>query len=198
MHDGRADPGFILHAVVEPTPGRHTLGAYMYYDMFQLWTRIKSLPKAGPRFYPKGQKYLANHEKAIWAAACSQFSQVMSGAGMCMFGGFIGVNRTPIFEWLNAATGWEKSLAEYMRIGWNIQTLRQAFNAREGIPLRHAINPRVVGAPPQVEGVNKGRSLPLDELVPAYWAEMGWDSQTGAPFASDLQTLGISLAKPQT
>jgi aldehyde:ferredoxin oxidoreductase len=191
MHDGRADPGFILHAVVEPTPGRHTLGAYMYYDMFQLWTRVKSLPKAGPRFFPKGQKYLANHEKAVWAAACSQFSQVMNAAGMCMFGGFIGVNRIPIFEWLNAATGWDKSPEEYMRIGWNIQTVRQAFNAREGIPLRHAINTRITGIPPQTEGVNKGRSLPLDELVPAYWAEMGWDPQTGAPGADSLQALEI-------
>jgi aldehyde:ferredoxin oxidoreductase len=198
MHDGRADPGFILHAVVEPTPGRHTLGAYMYYDMFQLWTRVKSLPKAGPRFYPKGQKYLANREKAVWAAACSQFSQVMSGAGMCMFGGFIGVNRIPIFEWLNAATGWDKSPEDYMRIGWNIQTVRQAFNAREGVPLRHAINPRAVGVPPQTEGVNKGRSLPLDELVPAYWAEMGWDPQTGAPGVDALQALGISLNPQQS
>jgi aldehyde:ferredoxin oxidoreductase len=192
MHDGRADPGFILHAVVDPTPGRHTLGSYTYYDMFQLWTRVKSLPKAGPRFYPKGQKYLADHEKVVWAAACSQFSQVMNGAGMCMFGGFIGVNRIPIFEWLNAATGWDKSPEEYMRIGWNIQTLRQAFNAREGIPLRHWINPRAVGIPPQTEGANKGRSLPLDELVPAYWAEMGWDPQTGTPGANALQALGIS------
>ena len=116
--------------------------------MFHLWTRVKSLPKAGPRFYPKGQKYLADHEKVVWAAACSQFSQVMNGAGMCMFGGFIGVNRIPIFEWLNAATGWDKSSEEYMRIGWNIQTLRQAFNASEGIPLRHSINPRAVGIPP--------------------------------------------------
>jgi aldehyde:ferredoxin oxidoreductase len=192
MHDGRADPGFILHAVVEPTPGRHTLGAYMYYDMFQLWTRVRSLPKAGPRFYPKGQKYLADHEKAVWAAACSQFSQVMNGAGMCMFGGFIGVHRIPIFEWLNAATGWFKSPEEYMRIGWNIQTVRQAFNAREGIPLRHSINPRAVGIPPQTEGVNKGRSLPLDELVRTYWIEMGWDPHTGVPLPGDLQALGIN------
>ena len=43
-----------------------------------------------------------------------------------------------------------------------------------------------------IEGVNKGRSLPLDELVPAYWAEMGWDSQTGAPGVEALQALGIS------
>jgi aldehyde:ferredoxin oxidoreductase len=196
MHDGRADPGFILHAVVEPTPGRHTLGSYTYYDMFQLWTRVKSLPKAGPRFYPKGQKFLADHEKVVWSAACSQFSQVMNGAGMCMFGGFIGVNRIPIFEWLNAATGWDKSPEEYMRIGWNIQTLRQAFNAREGIPLRHSINARAVGIPPQTEGVNKGRALPLDELVPAYWAEMGWDPQTGAPGADALQALGALWEKP--
>jgi aldehyde:ferredoxin oxidoreductase len=69
--------------------------------------------------------------------------------------------------------------------------VRQAFNAREGISLRHAINPRIAGLPPQTEGVNKGRSLPLDELVPAYWSEMGWDPQTGAPGLNALQAMGM-------
>ena len=44
MHDGRQDPGFAVHYSVEPTPGRHTIGAQMYYEMFQLWKTVKGLP----------------------------------------------------------------------------------------------------------------------------------------------------------
>jgi len=47
MHDGRNDSGFALHYSVEATPGRHTMGSLMYYDMYQLWEKIKSLPKPG-------------------------------------------------------------------------------------------------------------------------------------------------------
>jgi aldehyde:ferredoxin oxidoreductase len=189
MHDGRNDPGFTLHAVVEPTPGRHTMGSYLYYEMFQLWTRVKGLPPAGPLFYPKGKKYTHETEKATWAAACSQFMSLANGAGLCLFGGFIGVNRLPIFEWLNAATGWKKSAQEYLQIGWNIQTLRQAFNAREGLPLRHTVHPRAAGIPPLRRGANAERSVPLERLVPAYWEKMGWNIQTGEPDPAEVERL---------
>jgi len=181
MHDGRNDPGFALHAVVEPTPGRHTIGSYLYYEMYQLWRRVPNAPRVKPRFYPKNSKYSADAEKARWAAMNSQFTALLNGAGGCVFGAFLGVQRFPIFEWLNAATGWQKTPEDYMRIGWNIQSLRQAFNAREGIPLRHDINPRPIGDPPQTRGANRGASVPLKELTRLYWQEMGWDVETGRP-----------------
>lgn len=191
MHDPRNDPGFALHAVVEPSPGRHTVGAYMYYEMFQLWTRVPGLPRPRPRFYPKGIKYHAGCEQAAWAAACSRFSAALNGAGVCLFGGLAGVNRLPFFEWINAVTGWQRTPAEIMQMGQNIQDLRQLFNARQGAPLRAAINPRALGLPPQKRGPNRGRSVPLEELVPLYWAEMGWDPQTGLPSRRVLDLLGL-------
>lgn len=191
MHDGRNDPGFALHAAVEPTPGRHTIGSYQYYEMFQLWTKVKSLPRVRPMFYPKGHKYLSNAEKATWSAACSQFTQLMNGAGMCLFGGLIGVNRLPIFEWLNAATGWKKSTEEYMRIGWNIQTIRQAFNAREKIALQHQMNARSLGQPALADGANRGRSVDLQDLTRQYWKRMGWDDATGRPDPQTITALGL-------
>lgn len=191
MHDGRNDPGFALHAAVEPTPGRHTIGSYQYYEMFQLWTKVKSLPKVRQMFYPKGSKYIPNEEKARWSAACSQFTQLMNGAGMCLFGGLIGVNRLPIFEWLNAATGWHKTPEEYLQIGWNIQTIRQAFNAREKICLRHSMQPRSLGTPPLPKGANRGRSVSLQELTRQYYQEMRWDEESGRPNPQSLIDLGL-------
>ncbi|HNZ12363.1 MAG TPA: aldehyde ferredoxin oxidoreductase family protein [Anaerolineaceae bacterium] len=191
MHDGRNDPGFALHAVVEPTPGRHTLGAYLYYEMFQLWKVIKGLPPVRLMFYPKGHKYRNDAEKGVWGAACSNLMAAANGAGLCMFGALVGLNRIPFFQWLNAATGWDKTPEAYMQIGWTIQNLRQAFNLRQGAPLRHAINARATGQPPQTEGANQGRTVPLDGLVRAYYTAMHWDPESGHPDVAAVTALGL-------
>jgi aldehyde:ferredoxin oxidoreductase len=190
MHDSRGDPGFALHAVVEPAPGRHTTGSQLYYEMYRLWTRVPDLPRVKRLFF-KGAKYRLPEEKARMAAACSRFAQVMNSAGICLFATFLGVDRLPIFEWLNAVAGWDRSPADYMLIGERIQTLRQAFNARQGIPLRHEINPRALGIPLQTRGANRGRSVDLDELVPLYWAQMGWDIASGTPTPETMRRLGL-------
>lgn len=192
MHDGRNDPGFALHYVVEPTPGRHTIGSYLYYEMFQLWRKLPHLPAVRSLFYTKNSKYRPDAEKAIWAAACSQFTQLMNGAGLCLFAGLFGVHRVPIFEWLNAATGWQKSPAEYLRIGQDIQTIRQAFNIREKVALQAEIGDRAIGTPPLSEGANRQRSVPLNELVSRYWQQMGWDEQ-GRPHPEQIQALGLDF-----
>ncbi|NCC77576.1 MAG: aldehyde ferredoxin oxidoreductase, partial [Clostridia bacterium] len=71
MHDSRFDPGFALHYSVEPAPGRHTVGSLLYYEMFQLWRRVKGLPD--PSFlYAKDRKYDDDPQKAAMGAACSQ------------------------------------------------------------------------------------------------------------------------------
>ncbi len=191
MHDARHDPGFALHAAVEPTPGRHTLGSYQYYEMFELWKKVKSAPPIRSLFYPKKTKYSASPEKALWAAACSQYTSLLNGTGACLFGAFLGTDSFPIFEWLNAATGWQKTPDEYMQIGWNIQTIRQAFNAREELPLSHPVHPRALGRPPLKQGANRGISIPIEDLTRQYWRAMGWDDQTGRPSESDLQALGL-------
>jgi aldehyde:ferredoxin oxidoreductase len=191
MHDGRYDPGFSLHYVAEPTPGRHTIGSQLYYEMFELWEKIKTLPD--PKlFYIKGSKYRLDSQKAAAAAACSRFMNVINGAGCCLFGAFLGTKRLPTFEWLNAATGWEKTPEDYLQIGGRIQTLKQAFNIKQGIePKRVSINQRALGHPPLPEGANKGRQVTLEEVLSAYWEEFGWDKNTGKPLPETMNDLDI-------
>ncbi|HHO76181.1 MAG TPA: aldehyde ferredoxin oxidoreductase [Deltaproteobacteria bacterium] len=193
MHDGRQDPGFGLHYSVEPTPGRHTIGSGLYYEMFQLWKKVKGLPKLLPfEIYHKNKKYRASIDQAMQAAACSKYMNVINGSGMCMFGSFVGIKRTPTFDWLNAATGWNRTPEEYMEIGERIQTIKQAFNIRHGIdPWANKLSPRALGIPPQAIGANKGRTVNIDKMMKDYWEQFGWDTDTGKPSDETLKRLGI-------
>jgi aldehyde:ferredoxin oxidoreductase len=190
MHDPRLDPGYAVHASVEPTPGRHTTGCQVYYDMYRLWTRVPGLPK--PRLLStRAGKYRADADQAAIAVGNSCFTQLYNGAGLCMFGAMLGVDHIPVFEWLNAATGWHMTPAEYMAAGRRIQTIRQLFNVREGIdPSSLAISPRAAAHPPLERGANRGRSVALSPLIHLYWDLMGWDADTGVPAAQSLQELG--------
>jgi len=191
MHDGRNDPGFALHNCVEPTPGRHTIGSQLYYEMFQLWKKIKGLPDV-KFIYSKNSKYLPDREKAIAAASCSKYMNVMNGAGCCLFGAFLGANRLPLFDWLNAATGWEKTPDQYMEIGERTQTLRQLFNIKHGIePKDYKMSDRALGRPPLEEGANKGRSIDIEKMMCDYWEHFDWDTKTGKPTDECLKRLAI-------
>lgn len=190
-HDPRYDPGYGLHSSVDPTPGKHTTGSQMYYEMYRIWKKVKDAP-AVPLFYSKTSKYLPDREKAKAAVANSCFTWLYSSAGLCMFGANIGADRMPVFDWLNAAAGWEKTPEEYMEIGRRIQTLRQMFNIKHGIdPNQIKAHPRTIGAPVQKEGANKGRSFDLETMIRDYWREIGWDEQTGIPTSKTLEHLGL-------
>ncbi len=185
MHDSRLDPGFALHYAVEPTPGRHTIGSLLYYEMYQLWKKIPGLPKIKP-IYLKGSKYKTDEGKSAQAAACSKFMNVLNGAGGCAFGAMLGITRFPLFEWLNAATGWDKTPEEYMEIGKELQTRKQAFNIKHGIdPQKCHVHERALGRPVQTEGANRNRSVAIETLVADYWRQFDWNPKTGEPATID-------------
>ena len=191
MHDPRNDPGYALHYSAEPTPGRHTIGSQLSYEMYQLWKKVKSLPKV-KMLYHKNSKFVPGEEKAIWAQACSNYMNVVNGAGMCWFGAMFGCTRVPAFDWLDAATGWEKTPEEYMQIGERVQSIKQAFNVKHGIePIDFKIKDRVAGYPPLAAGANKGRTVDVEKMMSDYWRLYGWDPQTGKPTTETLSRLEI-------
>jgi aldehyde:ferredoxin oxidoreductase len=192
MHDGRNDPGFNLHYAVEATPGRHTIGSQaLWYEMYQLWKKVSGLPR--PKLFShKNRKYTADEPKAIMAAACSKYMNVANGAGLCEFGLFIGAKRIPVFDWLNAATGWHRTPDHYMEIGERIQTLKQAFNIRHGVdPRSFRPSDRAIGRPPQTRGANRGRSMDMEKMISDYYTQFGWDPETGRPSEESMAKLGL-------
>jgi len=186
-HDSRNDPGFALHYCVEPTPGRHTLGSHLYYEMYQLWKVVKGIPKLPPMYW-KSSKYKGMEKHAQICAANSKYMTIINSVGACMFGAFIGAKRIRIFDWMNAATGWHLTPEEYMEKAAGIHTLKQSFNVKHGLePKQIKINERALGRPVQTEGANKGRSVEIEVMMKRYWEQFGWDGNTGRPLDEQME-----------
>jgi aldehyde:ferredoxin oxidoreductase len=191
-HDPRLDPGFGLHYSVEPTPGRHTSGSQLYYDQWRIWEQIPSFPNPGKK-YPVEEKY-ETAGKGMRGVGCSIFKMLADASGICLFALMPGLTRFPIHDFLNAVTGFEKTVDEYFEIGRRIQTLRQMFNIKQGIdPKSLAAHPRSSGQPPLVDGVLQGRSFDLAEMIQDYWKMMGWDPETGIPNEETLASLELPI-----
>ena len=191
FHDSRLDPGFGLHAGVEPAPGRHTSGAFIYYILFRLWTRMTGLPKP-PLISSKKQNFIPSETLIQRAVAISKFTNYYNALGICLFGIYIGVDRLPLFEWTNAATGWSRTPQDYMTIGHRIQTLRQLFNIKQGVePIDIKVSRRALGIPPQESGPNQGNQIDYPAMRRMYWEQIGWDPDTGYPTQETLVALGL-------
>lgn len=190
MHDGRGDPPLAIHYSVDATPGRHTTGSSQYYSVAHLWKRVSWAPAL--RVTPKSKEYIPSKEEAAKAVAMGYYKRIVDGVGACFFGVLLGVENFRLFEWLNAATGWDKTPDEYMVVAKRIYTLRQMFNIKHGIdPWSYRLHPRLAGEPPLERGPLKGKSLQIDDMMREYWDYCGWNRETGIPLDQTLAELNL-------
>jgi aldehyde:ferredoxin oxidoreductase len=186
MHDSRMDPILGVHFSVEASPGKHTTGSSIAYNVCNLWSEVSWAPKVTK--FPKTEDYEASETNALKAMANSCYKMVTDGVGGCWFAAALGIQHWQVFNWLNAATGWDKTPDDYMEIGKQIQTLRQRFNVKHGIdPMRFKIVDRISGHPPLKKGPLAGKTFDIEKMMKKYWEVIGWDGETGVP--SD-ETLG--------
>ncbi len=191
MHDPKWDPGLGLSYSVEPTPGRHTIGSYLYYELYNIGSVVGGYPKV-PVSYPAEERYQANENNVMMILGCSLLTQIINSCGICMFATMMGIDRYPIFQYINASTGWGKTPEEYMEIGHRIQTLKQMFNVKQGIdPKSLKISPRAIGVPPQEKGPNRGKTFDLDKMIEIYWDKIGWNKENGIPTQELIESLGL-------
>lgn len=191
MHDSRMDPLMGVAFSADPTPGRHTIAADVYYNVMRLWNKVSWAP-AVPLMYLKKNEYAATTEEARKAVASTLYKQVADMAGGCLFAMITGVQNWDLFEMFNAATGLRCSPDEYMEFGRRAQTLRQLFNLKHGIkPAENFIPLRIQGTPPLPAGPLRGKHVPIPDMVSLYWREMGWDEHSGVPLKTTLERLGL-------
>jgi aldehyde:ferredoxin oxidoreductase len=190
MHDPKIDPMLGTTYSADPTPGRHTTSGGLYYSMSFLWDFVSWAPRV--RKHPKSEDYEATEVEALKNKAMTSFKMLVDGSGGCYYAMIMGAQHFRVFEYLNRATGWTKTPDEYMEIGTRMQTMRQMFNAKQGVDLRGIrMHDRAAGIPPLAEGHNRGLSLKLDGTVPLFWKAWGWDVETGRPSRETFSRLGL-------
>lgn len=192
MHDPRLDPILGIHFSADPTPGRHTVGAGQYYTYMRLWEHVSWAPKVKVRT-PKESNYVPSNEVAIKSVANSCIKQIVDGSGGCLFAMISGLSNWRLFDYLNAATGWNVTPDDYMVIGKRMQTLRQMFNIREGIePMSFKMHARIAGNPPLKEGPLEGKIVPIEDMMKNHWEAFGWHKESGKPLEETIAELNIT------
>lgn len=182
FHDPRLTPSYATTYLTDPTPGRHTAGgAYRLEGMYGHTPFKVDVPKVRRwDFAGKGPVQ----------AVMTRTKQVQAAAGLCEFSDLIGT--FPYEQMIKGACGWDVTADELLTTGDRIQTLRHAFNVREGIrPADWQLPGRVVGSPPLAEGPTRGVTVDVDAMAKSYFAAMQIDSDTGLPAEAKLRALGL-------
>jgi aldehyde:ferredoxin oxidoreductase len=175
-HDSRGGLGFAIGYGANPTPGRHTQGGE------------GPLPEGSMPKYDfaslKGRGVPHKEGMGITSA--------YNAAGICMV--VIGdayVHINDLVEAFRTITGWDMTREELIKTGTRIETMKQAFNVREGIKTPWKHHDRMLGKPPKKVGPRAGETLDEDELAKEYYEQMGWDVKTGKPSKQTLLDLGL-------
>ena len=188
FHDPRCTPSFATTYLTDPTPGRHTAGGA---HTLEVGYANVPFPVDVPRvrrwdYAGKGPAH----------AIMTRTKQVQASVGLCEFSDHAGT--FPYEMMIKGACGWEMSGEELLTAGDRIQTLRHAFNAREGIrPIDWHLPDRVVGRPPLTEGPTRGITVDVQTMARGYFAAMEIDPETGYPAEAKLRRLGLDTAADQ-
>jgi aldehyde:ferredoxin oxidoreductase len=119
------------------------------------------------------------------------YQQLLDDAGMCAL---YTVNTPPpeLAELIAHVTGWDFGWEEALRAGRRVLTLRQAFNAREGLSPDQIDLPKRIKEEPISSGAPPLPRIDFQALRKGYFAAMGWDIKTGKPFPETLTELGLA------
>ncbi|MFB0543725.1 MAG: aldehyde ferredoxin oxidoreductase C-terminal domain-containing protein, partial [Candidatus Bathyarchaeia archaeon] len=94
-------------------------------------------------------------------------------------------------EVIAAITGMRISTPGVRLAGERIVNIERAFNIREGIRRRDDTLPRRFREETLPEGASKGTVFEQEPMLDEYYAERGWDRETGIPTRQTLERLGL-------
>lgn len=131
---------------------------------------------------------MTNRNKGEMYAMGTRYLEVSVACGFCAF--LININTLPLVKFISAATGWDFIVSELLVTGERLQTVRQAFNIREGVRPYDFCLPRRLQEPASL-GPLKGVRIDFKTLRKIYYQAMDWDSVTGRPLEGCLNKLGL-------
>ncbi len=110
--------------------------------------------------------------------------------GLCKFIFKGGVNPTHTTALLNAATGWDWTPDDLVRVGERIFSLKRLINMRLGVTGADDTLPRRLLAEARPSGTAAGKLPDLERMLPVYYELRGWDAD-GRPTQERLEALKV-------
>ena len=110
-----------------------------------------------------------------------------------------GIEHSTLLGILNAATGWNMTMEEYMKAGERAINMTRAFNAREGLTRNEDALPKRM-MEPLPDGAFAGKPFGqeiLNTMLDNYYEVRGWDKKTGLPTRGRLESLGLKFVADQ-
>ena len=186
FHDPRMSPAGGSAFIADANPGHHMNSQVT--GMLENGVPIGSDPALQA---PKMNPFADFDKKGPIYAIGFAYHQLLDDAGMCAL---YTVNTTPpeLAEMISDVTGWDFGWEEALKAGRRVLTLRQAFNAREGITpdqfdlpkrIKEEQLPIKSGAPPKID---------YQALKAGFFDAMGWDIKTGLPSEKTLADLDLA------
>ncbi len=127
--------------------------------------------------------------KAAWVKTFQDLTAVIDALGLCLFTSFA-LGLDDYKDLVNAVTGESYSSEEVLACGERIWNVERLHNLREGYTKADDTLPKRFLYEPMPDGPAKGFVHRIDELLPLYYAERGWNID-GIPTQEKTALLGI-------
>jgi len=199
MHEPRGKRGLALMYAVGDRGACH-----MEWEHDDLWdpeTNLRPELALTPDYVPERGLLEYGPSKARIAKIAGDLWSTCNSLVVCVFdiypGG--GIEHKTLLGILNAVTGWDMTIKEYMQIGERALDLSRAFNVREGLTRKDDALPKRL-MEPLPDGIFAGKPITqemLDSLLDNYYELRGWDKKTGLPTRAKLETIGLGAVAEQ-
>lgn len=134
------------------------------------------------RFQVKGKGVLTAKMQDL----CAMFDSLKA----CKFLLWGGIKAGVLVEWLNAVTGWDMDIAEFMKTGERLYNLKRMYNVRLGLSRKDDTLPPRILTLKRGSGGAADALPPLGQMLSEYYEHRGW-SEEGIPTREKLQELGL-------
>jgi len=139
---------------------------------------------------PEKLDRLSLEGKAAWTKIFQDLTATIDSLGFCLFTSFA-LGAEDYANITNAVCGTDHTAETILEAGERIWNIEKLFNLKSGVDPSEDKLPKRLLEEPIVEGPSKGWVHKLDQLLPQYYVERGWDER-GIPTAERLIKLDIT------
>jgi aldehyde:ferredoxin oxidoreductase len=168
-HDPRLSPSLGTANIADANPAHH------------MDSQVTAMLSDGARIGSDPALQAAKQNPFASYAIGSAYHQLLNASGLCSLY-TVATTPPPIAELIAGACDWDFGWEEALTAGRRILTLRQAFNAREGL------TPDQFELPKRITSTT---SVDYEALRKGYFTEMKWDVRSGKPSVEALASLGL-------